>query len=224
MAAFLLLVPQVLLTSVFGFYAHLIDMPNVGQWLVSIEVQMKLMLIASPLTAALVILFTRTFGTSSDNWQSILLYLSIKSCSKRDIITWVLASIALWVLMALLGVVADLPEEEFMLMVRDSNTSPLLIFIVICVFAPVVEELVFRGFLFRRFQQTWLASTGSLIVTCALFTLVHGAQYTLVGLVFILIIAVYLALIRWKTRNTSLCIIAHATNNALSMVALYYFY
>ncbi len=221
MAVFLVFIPSMIMGLLFGFYANIMDIESVGTWFSSIEVQLALMCASLPLAGYFVILFTKAFGGSTD-LSSIFNYLRLAKVSLSDALKWVLISIGVWLSIGAFGTLADLPEEQFMLMVRDSQIHPLLVIAVVCLLAPIVEEVIFRGLIFKRFQQSKLATTGAAVMTCLTFTLIHAQQYTLAGLFIIFMIAVYLTIVRIKTNNTSLSIIAHATNNILSTVALYF--
>ena len=81
---------------------------------------------------------------------------------------------------------------------------------VACILAPLGEEILFRGFLYRtiqvRFGQGWAIGVSSV-----LFGLLHGVFYALplalVGLMF--------ALLRQRTGGLAAPILAHAFHNTL---------
>ena len=87
-------------------------------------------------------------------------------------------------------------------------------------FAPIFEELVFRGFIFARLQRSVLGKSGALILTSLIFTLIHS-QYQGIELFALFTFAILLGLIRIKTNNIKYCILIHALNNTLSLMALY---
>ncbi len=222
MIAFLMLVPSLIISAVFGFYAHFAEVKNVSQWFSLVEVQMTLMFCSLPVSGYLALLMAGIGQPAIKNISSVLKYLHVQQCTPKEAVKWIGITILVWFAISLFGYLADLPEEPFMLMVKESNTSPFVLIVVICIFAPIVEELIFRGLAFVRFEQTRLATSGAALMTCFAFILIHAQQYTLAGLFVIGIIAVYLTFIRVHTGNTSLSIIAHATNNILSTIALYF--
>jgi len=226
LAFVLVFIPGLLVSGCFGFYAGATGIVDMGAWFNRVDVQMAIMLFSLPISATIVLMTARhNAGTNSSNvrWLTASFeFLHLKPCKVKDVTVWILWSAAVWVGIVIVGMMLELPEEPFMLMVRDSGTHPLLIVAVVCVLAPIVEEMIFRGLLFKRFELSRLATSGSVFMTCLLFTLIHAQQYTLGGLFVILLIAAYLTFVRVKTQNTSLAIAAHATNNTLSTIALYH--
>lgn len=222
----LVLIPPLFVSSCFGFYAGATGMEGMGLWFERVDVQIAIMLFSLPISASIVLFLAKGSVVAEGRYASSLKakfkFLHLNGCEIKDIVKWILISIAVWVGILLVGIMLELPEEPFMLMVRDSGTHPLLIIAVVCILAPIVEEMIFRGLLFKRFQLSRLATSGAVIMTCLLFTLIHAQQYTLGGLFVILLIAIYLTFVRVKTQNTSLAIVAHATNNILSTIALYH--
>lgn len=82
--------------------------------------------------------------------------------------------------------------------------------------APLIEELVFRGFLFAAFENAhgpWTA----LLVTSAAFTLLHGGQYGWhwQQLLVLLVVGTALGAIRMKSGSVQASTIAHATYNGM---------
>ncbi|HSD37905.1 MAG TPA: CPBP family intramembrane glutamic endopeptidase [Rhodocyclaceae bacterium] len=81
-----------------------------------------------------------------------------------------------------------------------------------CVFAPIVEEILFRGLIFRRWQARW-GGTRAAILSSALFAILHPAvlpQFCM-GLLSCLLLV--------RTGSLWPCIALHVTNNALCMIA-----
>ena len=116
-----------------------------------------------------------------------------------------------------------LPEEPFMQQVRNANVPLALLFLVICILAPLAEELIFRGLIFTGLAHSRLGTTGAAIISCLLFTAIHFQQYTAIGLSIVLSIAIFLTVIRIKTKRLVPCIVAHSTVNAMTLGALFLF-
>ena len=51
-----------------------------------------------------------------------------------------------------LSLLLDRPISEIMVEVYDTSEWPALLWVVIIIFAPVIEEVFFRGFLFEGFR------------------------------------------------------------------------
>ena len=80
--------------------------------------------------------------------------------------------------------------------------------------APLVEELLFRGFLYPAIARLAGATT-SIVITAILFTLLHGAQlgYSWAPLLLIFVVGATLTTIRAATRSVALCVLVHMTYN-----------
>ena len=87
------------------------------------------------------------------------------------------------------------------------------------VFAPFIEESFFRGFLWFGIQ-TRLGNLGALLVTSAMFVLIHDNYWYHDGGVDWLVVANFFVVgltfgwLRWRTGGTVVPMIAHAASNA----------
>ena len=109
----------------------------------------------------------------------------------------------------------DVPIEELF---RYKNTALLFMAMAVLV-APLVEETVFRGYLYPLFAKYFGVAT-SVIVTGILFGLMHGAQLGWTwGLVFVLIaVGVIFTFVRARTGSVFASFLLHLGYN--SMIAL----
>lgn len=109
----------------------------------------------------------------------------------------------------------DVPIEELF---RYKNTALLFMAMAVLV-APLVEETVFRGYLYPLFAKTFGVATG-VIITGVLFGLMHGAQLGWTwGLVWVLIVVgVVFTLVRARTGSVLASFLLHLGYN--SMIAL----
>ncbi len=86
----------------------------------------------------------------------------------------------------------------------------------IAVLAPVTEEIVFRGFMFRGWSQSWLGITGTILLTSALWALLH-VQYDWDGVALIFGIGLVFGWLRWRSGSASLTILLHMIVNLSAM-------
>jgi membrane protease YdiL (CAAX protease family) len=109
----------------------------------------------------------------------------------------------------------NVPIEELF---RYKNTAMLFMAMAVLV-APLVEETVFRGYLYPLFAKTFGVAT-SVILTGILFGLMHGAQLGWTwGLVSVLIVVgVIFTLARARTGSVFASFLLHLGYN--SMIAL----
>jgi CAAX protease family protein len=94
-----------------------------------------------------------------------------------------------------------------------SITGLLLFWLYLVVTAPVTEEAIFRGFLFRGWAQSGLGVAGTLLLTSLIFAAMH-MQYNLAGMVQIFGLGLLLAVVRWRSGSTVLVILMHSAWNA----------
>lgn len=86
-----------------------------------------------------------------------------------------------------------------------------VLFLLICVVAPLVEETIFRGFVYGGLRRR-LPLVPSVIGSAALFALLHANPEAMLP---ITLIGVVLAVLYERTRSLWPCIICHALNNTL---------
>jgi membrane protease YdiL (CAAX protease family) len=99
---------------------------------------------------------------------------------------------------------------------RLSRLSIGLRVIGIVALAPVLEEVVFRGLLFRLIEKTRLGGPGAVLVTAALFAILH-TQYAGLELALVFVDGLFLGTARWRTRSVLLTISMHALGNAFAV-------
>jgi len=124
-------------------------------------------------------------------------------------------SIVVFVVTAKMQPPEDVPIEELF---RYKNTAMLFMAMAVLV-APLVEETVFRGYLYPLFAKYFGVAT-SVIVTGVLFGLMHGAQLGWTwGLVFVLIaVGVIFTFVRARTGSVFASFLLHLGYN--SMIAV----
>jgi membrane protease YdiL (CAAX protease family) len=112
----------------------------------------------------------------------------------------------------------SLPITEFF---KDRPSALLLGAFGILV-APLMEELLFRGFLYPALAR-WTGATASLIITASAFTLLHGAQlgYSWAPLLLIFVVGFTLTLTRIRTNSVATCVIVHMTYNFVLLLQTY---
>jgi membrane protease YdiL (CAAX protease family) len=81
-----------------------------------------------------------------------------------------------------------------------------------CIAAPVVEELVVRGFMFRGWSKSFLGPIGAIVLTSAVWAMNH-TQYDLFARLQIFVMGLVLGHIRWRSDSTWLTVMVHSTLN-----------
>jgi membrane protease YdiL (CAAX protease family) len=99
---------------------------------------------------------------------------------------------------------------------RGSGALHLVLFAVV-IAAPVGEEVVFRGFLYRGLAASRLGVTGTIVITAAIWAVLH-IEYDWFDMVQIFAIGLLFGWIRWRSSSTSLTIVLHAAVNLIAVI------
>lgn len=86
----------------------------------------------------------------------------------------------------------------------------------VCIFAPVVEEVIFRGILWWPIEKLF-SSNAALIVTSILFSLAHA---DLLHVIAVFPLGLLFGFLRKRTNSIWPAIIAHAANNTMASLSL----
>jgi uncharacterized protein len=130
----------------------------------------------------------------------------------------VLASTTITVLTSLTGPVEPPQQSLRQLLVEGDATAAALATIAAVVLAPVVEEVVFRGALFRATRDRFGFAAGALL-SAGIFALVHVELRQPVYSVSLLVLGLWLAWLLERTRTLWVPMLAHATFNSVTVVA-----
>lgn len=128
-----------------------------------------------------------------------------------------LFTIGFSILMGWLLQLAGAPETNpFMLQMAKSVQEYPLMLVGVVLFAPIAEEFLFRGFLFRGWEASRIRLVGTILLTSITWALIHG-QYDIYGLVYIFILGIVLGFSRVLTKSLYAPILIHLVNNAFAM-------
>ena len=87
--------------------------------------------------------------------------------------------------------------------------------------APVIEEILYRGFLQQAFRRVGVGPWPAILLTSGIFALMHYSvlppDSAISAMTALLILAIALGMIRERTGLIAPCIIAHAMFNALNL-------
>jgi CAAX protease family protein len=78
--------------------------------------------------------------------------------------------------------------------------------------APLFEEVMFRGFLFRGFQRSFLGTAGTVVLTALLWAVMH-IQYNFYGMAFIAATGILFGIARARTGSLIVPMALHAALN-----------
>jgi uncharacterized protein len=106
---------------------------------------------------------------------------------------------------------AEKPATDSYLVVGGAG-GLLLLLIGGCIAAPIVEEFVVRGFMFRGWSQSFLGPIGAIVMTSAVWAMNH-TQYNWYGRLEIFVMGLALGHFRWRSDSTWLTVVVHSTLN-----------
>lgn len=153
--------------------------------------------------------------------RSFAAYLALRRPAGRDVVLALAASLALLAALDTVAVLAGYPvSPDFVLnsvrSARDGGTLWLLL-LGFCVAAPVSEEFIFRGFVYRGWSATALGPAGAIVLSSALFAIIH-LQYEWFYLGGIFAIGLLFGYLRYRTGSTWLTVIAHGFYNLVAAI------
>jgi hypothetical protein len=148
-------------------------------------------------------------------------YLALVRPRAHDLKIGVAGLAALYIIFGLVFKITGRPlSPKFVVDLYQSARSfgivPALAFAIV-VLGPITEELLMRGFLFRGWSASRFGVSGAIVLTAAVWTLMH-TQYDWVVLMDVLCIGLLLGWIRQRSGSTLPCIFLHATQNAAALV------
>jgi membrane protease YdiL (CAAX protease family) len=154
------------------------------------------------------------------NWR-VWDYLALYRPRRDDVLRSVLYFSIFVALEVTVTSVLGIGQEDEQLMIDAYRAAKLagtlpIFWLTLVVVAPIAEEVVFRGFLYRGWTHSSLGVMGTILVTSTLFGLLH-IQYTWIGIVFCALSGVLFGWARWRSGTTTLPILLHVLFNLTSM-------
>ena len=128
----------------------------------------------------------------------------------------------------LLGLFLLLEEIYMRVLVIDVPVSflkfvlsePLILGVITTILiAPILEEFIFRGFLFSQLRIT-LGNWGAISLSSLAWTSLHF-QYELKILFILFVLGLFLGFLRWKSNSLFLVMALHAVNNLVALIMAY---
>lgn len=154
---------------------------------------------------------------SAQPWRETL---SLKPVALKSLGFWLLVLTGYLLAQTVINGIFGISPTEFLKSVSGSKN--LWLVLVMITLAPVLEELLFRGYLFKAWRYSRLGLTGTLLLTSALFVGFHWGQYHWMLLAFLFMFSVILGLSREKTGSVWAPVILHGVNNFLSGIFVVY--
>jgi membrane protease YdiL (CAAX protease family) len=220
----ILLLPQLVLIFLFGLYFEISEQNLSGNktfelWFTSVSTFLILTLLTPLITFPLLIKATYT-----KKRISCLHFWAIKPINRKELLKWLLLGGVLWSTNFFIEYWLKIPIEPFMASakgVMNNHIMVILVFISVCLVAPIIEEIIFRGWFFKRVADSKLGDLGAIVLTSFTFSIVHTQYEHFMSLVMIFILGFALGLVRYKSNNTSYCIAIHILFNTFTTISLF---
>lgn len=146
-------------------------------------------------------------------------YLALNWPTRDEVMAALMITIILW-----LGEIVfkspTAPSTSPYLPFRDIGEL-LILFVAVCIAAPIVEEFTFRGFMFRGWSESFLGPTATIVVTAAIWGAIH-TQYDWWGRCWIFVSGIALGHFRWRSNSTWLTVIVHSGMNFFLFLTMRY--
>jgi len=149
-------------------------------------------------------------------------YFPFRIVPLKEFALWFSLAIGLIILENQILSFTDMPEiPEFMLNIKFPNQlSVWLLVLGVAIFAPILEEIIFRGFLLKGLSNSFLGIHGAVIITALVWAIIH-AQYTWEYWIIIFVTGLVFGYARVKTRSLFTPIVMHILFNLMATVELY---
>jgi hypothetical protein len=149
-------------------------------------------------------------------------YFSLNGFCFKTLFFWIFATFLLLSAEDAVTLLLNLEEmPTFMMNITYPNdASKILLVLGVAFFAPVLEEVIFRGFLLKGLSNSFLGVWGAIIVSSVVWAMIHF-QYELVYLMMIFVIGLFFGYAKVKTNSLFIPILMHILFNLMAMLELY---
>jgi len=143
-------------------------------------------------------------------------YLALRRPSLRQLLRWSLFTLAFCLLSDGIAYLLGQPIlPDFMLKAYWTASPRWLLWLALVLAAPIIEEICFRGFIFKGIAASRLGSGGATIVTAILWLAIH-MQYDWYGVFVVFGLGLLLGTARARTNSTLLTMWLHSLINLLA--------
>ncbi|MEM6884885.1 MAG: CPBP family intramembrane glutamic endopeptidase [Verrucomicrobiota bacterium] len=164
----------------------------------------------------------------------LLLVLRFQREKAGEVLAWsrcsgVMLAMAICSTLGLMGAwlaldqVMDRPMNEFMAQMMLSTNYRIPLYATFIIAAPLIEEVVFRGYMYHQLMRTPLPRVAVVLVISVLFTLIHF-QYHVYELVQVFTLGVLLSVMRDRSGSLAPSLVVHVLWNAISCGGLEYWF
>jgi membrane protease YdiL (CAAX protease family) len=176
-------------------------------------------LVSAPVVVGLIALFVKL-----GRRPPLRDYLALRWPHGQEFLKWVVVVVLVVVVFDGINFLAGRPlVTEFVKQAYLSAGSLPLLWIALIILAPIQEETLFRGFMFKGIEKSRLGPVGAVILSSAGWAILH-VQYDLMRIVMTFIGGLVIGTARYRTKSLHVCLAMHMVWNliAVAQVDLYY--
>ncbi len=111
-------------------------------------------------------------------------------------------------------------EQDYQATIQNLVKSPFTSLLQVCIIAPVIEEILMRGFILGGLKNNY-GVIGALFISALFFAILH---FNMVQTLSAFVCGTILGLLYIKTSSVFCCIIAHCGYNLISYITIIYPY
>ncbi len=150
-------------------------------------------------------------------------YMALYKPSLKQVLAWLGIMVLLVAFLDSLSYIFELEviPEWSKDIYRTTDSMAFLVF-ALAVLAPITEEAVFRGFLFKGVQHR-LGPVWAVLLSALPWALLHVFQYDWYHITHIVLLGLVLGGARWKTSSLFVPLILHGLNNTIATLELFFF-
>jgi len=154
--------------------------------------------------------------------SSISVYLGFIKTDQSTYLRWIIVFAA--VLLASEGLTFLVGKDSVpsdMIIIYQSASPIWFLWFAIVLVAPIFEEILFRGFLFKSLSNSVFGWVGAIVITAAIWASIH-VQYEVYYIGIIFVWGLIFGYIRHKTASLTIPITLHILTNLISMLQTHY--
>ncbi|MEW6349588.1 MAG: CPBP family intramembrane glutamic endopeptidase [Thermodesulfobacteriota bacterium] len=168
--------------------------------------------VTMPASTALLLLIVKLRGGPSPAD-----YMAAVDVPLSRILGWVGMTLILGMVASVVSAAVDRPIPEFIISVYEGAYFYPVLWVGLVACAPVYEEVLFRGFMFRGIAASPLGPAGAVVLTAVVWSAAHF-QYEHFELGMLIAFGLVLGMARLRTRSLLPCIAMHAVFNLLAAI------
>ncbi len=111
-------------------------------------------------------------------------------------------------------------EQDYQETLQSLIKSPITSILQVCIIAPIIEEILMRGFVLGGLKNSY-GAVGALFISALFFAILH---FNMVQTLSAFVCGIILGLLYIKTNSIICCIIAHSGYNLISYITMIYPY